>query len=251
VQVSKDHPRYRSLLVREMMSEMVKEGIVAPTGLIAHGRGEAFDYLIGEETTLNARRAERAAVVLLLNAKHPVLSVNGNAAALCAEDLVRLAEAVGARIEVNLFHRTDERVDRVVALIERSGGKDVLGRRPDAVLPGIASDRAKCAEQGIFTADVVLVPLEDGDRTEALIKAGKKVIVVDLNPLSRSAKAATVAIIDEVTRAVPNMVGMAQTLKADGSTMPDALEFDNNASLAEVLAHICARLKGLAADGKA
>jgi len=232
------------------MSEMVREGIVAPTGLIAHGRGEAFDYLIGEETTENARRAERAAVALLLTASHPVVSVNGNAAALCAEDLVRLAGQVGARIEVNLFHRSDERVDKVAAFMERSGGKDILGRKPDAVLPGIASDRAKCSKQGIFSADVVLVPLEDGDRAEALVKAGKKVIVVDLNPLSRSAKAATVAIVDEVTRAIPNMVEMAQSSKADGSA-GGASEFDNRANLAEALEHICARLKKLASEGKA
>lgn len=237
-------------MVREMMSEMVREGIVAPTGLIAHGRGEAFDYLIGEETTDNAWRAERAAAALLLAAAHPVISVNGNAAALCAEDLVRLADAVGARIEVNLFHRTEERVDKIVAFMERAGGKGVLGRKPDATLPGISSDRAKCAHQGIFSADVVLVPLEDGDRTEALVKAGKKVIVVDLNPLSRSAKAATVAIVDEITRAIPNIIGSVQQQRAVAvQTAP--LEFDNPANLAEALEHICVRLKRLAWEGKA
>ena len=43
-------------------------------------------------------------------------------------------------------------------------------------------------KEGIFKADAVFIPLEDGDRTEALIKNRKKVIVVDLNPMSRSAK---------------------------------------------------------------
>ena len=66
VEISKDHPRYRSLVVREHMGRMVERGIVAQTGLIAHGRGEAFDYLIGERTTGPGERAERAAVAVLL-----------------------------------------------------------------------------------------------------------------------------------------------------------------------------------------
>ena len=33
----------------------------------------------------------------------------------------------------------------------------------------------------------ILVPLEDGDRCEALVNMGKTVVVIDLNPLSRSA----------------------------------------------------------------
>ena len=45
-----------------------------------------------------------------------------------------------------------------------------------------------------------MVPLEDGDRCEVLISLGKEVLVVDLNPLSRTAKMATVTIVDEVSR---------------------------------------------------
>lgn len=251
MQVSKDHPRYKSLLVREMMSEMVREGIVAPTGLIAHGRGEAFDYLLGEETTENAQRAEVAAVGLLLSASCPVISVNGNTAALCAEGIARLAEAVNARVEVNLFHWTEDRVEKVAAFLERAGAKQVLGRRADAVLPGISSDRAKCAKEGIYAADVVLVPLEDGDRAEALVKAGKKVIVVDLNPLSRSAKAATITIVDEVTRAIPNMVSIAEARRRGEAARPKWEGFDNARNLSEALELICSRLRRLASEGKA
>ena len=43
--VPKDHPRYKSLMVRERLAEAVDKGLVNPTGLISHGRGEAFDYL--------------------------------------------------------------------------------------------------------------------------------------------------------------------------------------------------------------
>ncbi len=113
VKISKDHPRYRSLITRERMAAMVGEGIVSTTGLIAHGRGEAFDYLLGEVTVPEADLAERAAAALLLQARHPVITINGNAAALAAQEIGDLARATGARVEVNLFHRTDERLGKV------------------------------------------------------------------------------------------------------------------------------------------
>ena len=50
--VPKTHPRYKSLINREKITKALDEGILAKAGLIAHGRGEAFDYLIGEETTI-------------------------------------------------------------------------------------------------------------------------------------------------------------------------------------------------------
>ena len=59
--VPKDHPRYKSLMVRERLADAVEKGLVNPTGLISHGRGEAFDYLMGERTLEPSERAERAA----------------------------------------------------------------------------------------------------------------------------------------------------------------------------------------------
>ena len=79
-----DHPRYRSLVTRELLAESAKKGIVSLEGLTAHGRGEAFDYFIGERTIASALKAECTAAALLLSARHPVISVNGNAAALAA-----------------------------------------------------------------------------------------------------------------------------------------------------------------------
>jgi 4-phosphopantoate--beta-alanine ligase len=64
----------------------------------------------------------------------------------------------------------------------------------------------------MYAADVVLVPLEDGDRCEALVRMGKNVIAVDLNPLSRTARAATVTIVDELTRALPNITAACRDL---------------------------------------
>ena len=72
-----------------------------------------------------------------------------------------------------------------------------------------------CTTEGIYCADVVLIPLEDGDRAEALVKVGKKVIAIDLNPLSRTAMAAHVTIVDELTRAVPTCRHGANGAEAD------------------------------------
>lgn len=250
MQISKDHPRYRSLVTREMMVEAVRKGIVSPSGLIANGRGEAFDYILGEATTGHAREAEVAATALLLSAKRPIISVNGNTAALCSKEVVGLADATGSRIEVNLFHRTRERIELVVAFMEAAGGRDVLGRNQKEKLPGIASDRARCEREGVFSADVVLVPLEDGDRAEALVRSGKKVIVVDLNPLSRSARAATIAVVDEVTRAIPNMTEAAPELEGAAERKRVLAAFDNTANLAKTIRFMSARLESIAAEGK-
>ena len=50
----KDHPRYQSLTFRHQIIEGMKQKVVAEAGLIAHGRGECFDYIIGEKTTKTA-----------------------------------------------------------------------------------------------------------------------------------------------------------------------------------------------------
>lgn len=85
MRIPRSHPRYRSLVTREALVAAQREGIVVPEGLIAHGRGEAWDYLLGEETSAPALVAEKAAAAFLVTAKRPVISVNGNAAALAAK----------------------------------------------------------------------------------------------------------------------------------------------------------------------
>jgi len=126
----------------------------------------------------------------------------------------------------------------------------VLGRNQTARLPGIASDRTLCEREGVFSADIVLVPLEDGDRSEALVRAGKKVIVVDLNPLSRSSRAATVAVVDEVTRAIPNMTKAVPGLKRASERERVLAAFDNAANLAKAVRFMGARLESIATEGK-
>jgi 4-phosphopantoate--beta-alanine ligase len=233
--VPKSHPRYESLMKRDKLIQAYKDGMVAEAGMIAHGRGEAFDYLLGECTIPEAEEAEMAAASLLLHAENPVISVNGNVAALCPEALAELSKAIPAKLEVNLFYRTDKRMKMLVKFLEAHGAEDILGLEPDARIPGIEHDRGLCTREGIFTADVILVPLEDGDRAQALRKMGKTTIVIDLNPLSRSARAASVTIVDEVTRAIPNITENVGILKGQ----PPVGKFDNDANLRRAIDRIC------------
>ena len=211
-EIPDDHPRAESLRTRHRIEAGVDAGITHRQGLIAEGRGEAFDYLLGEETIPSADAAARAAAAQLLLADHPVLSVNGNVAALVPEAIVELAEVVGADLEVNLFNRTDGRLERIAEHLREHGATEVKGLAGDAEIPGLDHGRGIVDADGIHDADVVVVPLEDGDRAEALSAMGKTEIVIDLNPLSRSARTAAIPIVDNVTRAVPNVTRHAREL---------------------------------------
>lgn len=238
VSIPKDHPRYKSLMVREHLAEMVEKGLVNPTGLISHGRGEAFDYLMGEKTLDASLKAERAAAAYLLRAERPMVCVNGNAAALDAKRLIELAETIPAAIEINLFHRTEERVEKLIAYMESEGGKNVLGRNPDARIPGLNHDRALCTKT-LYDCDVIVVPIEDGDRAEALVQMGKKVISIDINPISRTSKTATVPVSDEMSRALENIIRFVKELRGnDGEIDSIISSFSNAESRREVLKEI-------------
>jgi 4-phosphopantoate--beta-alanine ligase len=234
VDVPESHPRYESLLTRHRIEAGVEKGITSKQGLIAQGRGEAYDYLLGERTIPSADAAERAAAAQFLLADQPVVSVNGNVAALCPGELVELAAATGADLEVNLFNRTRERMERIADHLREHGAEDVLGLEADGRIPGLDHERAKVDADGIGSADAVLVPLEDGDRAEALAEMGKTELVVDLNPLSRSAQTATIPIVDNVMRAVPNMTEHARALgtASDSELREVVAAFDRDEALA-------------------
>jgi len=252
VRIPPDHPRARSLQIREKLLEHDLDGIVAASGLIAHGRGEAFDYLLGEKTSKPALEAIAAAAAMILTAENPVISVNGNTAALVAEEVVRLATATHAKIEVNLFYRSLGRERAIKKLLEEAGARQILGvgKNSSGIIPELSSERRRVDPRGILMADVVMVPLEDGDRTEALVKMGKKVIAIDLNPLSRTAKKATITIVDNVVRAAPKLVETAEKLKKQGfrKCRKILLEFDNKKSLAESIILIKENLSKLAEE---
>jgi len=222
-EIPESHPRYESLITRHRIEDGVDKGITSRQGLIAQGRGEAFDYLLGEQTIPSADEAARVAAAYLLLADNPVLSVNGNVAALVPGEIGELADATGAAIEINLFNRTDERIGRIADHLEEHGVTDVKGLKADERIPGLDHERAKVDSDGIFAADVVLVPLEDGDRAEALAEMGKTELVIDLNPRSRSAESATVPIVDNIIRAVPTMTAHAREL--DGRTPAELREY--------------------------
>jgi len=203
--VPPSHPRFISLVTRERIVAGVQAGVTSMHGLIAHGRGEAFDYLLGETTHRFALAAIDAAAARLLEARHPVISVNGNVAALAAGEVVRLATLVGAALEVNIFHSSKARERAIRQALEQAGATRVLMPSRSTVLPGLDHNRRFIHPDGLARADVVMVPLEDGDRCEALRAAGKDVITVDLNPLSRTARAATITIVDNVVRCLPRL----------------------------------------------
>lgn len=211
--VPESHPRYISLRIRDVMAAGVERGITSAHGLIAHGRGEAFDYLIGEKTQPFAKEAIRGAAAMLLLAKHAVISVNGNTAALVPHNLVDLGRILNAPLEVNIFHASAPREQAIQQHLLKNGAAAVLMPTKEAQLSYIDSNRKFVHPDGILNADVVFVPLEDGDRSEALRKMGKEVVTVDLNPMSRTAKKASVTIVDNVVRALPALIQEIQTLK--------------------------------------
>ncbi len=235
--IPKSHPRAKSLLIREKLVDGFDKGLVAKEGLLAQGRGEAFDYLLGEKTGKSAKQSIRAAAAQLLLAEMPVISVNGNIAALCPKQIVRLSKQIKAKLEVNLFYSNEKRKQAIIKILKKNGAREILGTNPanSTKLSGIDSARRIVDKNGIFAADVVVVPLEDGDRTLTLRKAGKTVITFDLNPLSRTSQTASITIVDNVTRALDLLIAESKKLsKKNKKILANIVsDFDNKKNLSE------------------
>jgi len=210
--IPKTHPRYQSLKYRHKIIEGLKSLVVTEAGLIAHGRGECFDYILGEITREPAKIAIKAAVAMLLLAKNPVISVNGNVAALVPNELVAFANEVNAPLEINLFYKKEGRIDAIKKVLEKSGAIDIRGINKERIL-------------------------EDGDRTEALKKIGKKVIAVDLNPISRTAIWADITIVDNIIRTIPEMISISKELKLLNKKKLNEIvnDFDNRTNIQDTL----------------
>jgi len=243
--VPESHPRYASLKARKQLTEAANAGLLADSALIAHGRGEAFDYLIGEMTCDVAREAIGEVAARLQAADKPILSVNGNTVALAGPQMIACAAVLNCPLEVNIYYRTPERMRALLSalegqrkeavalypeLAENIANVEMLGANPDGRIPHLDGPRANCHTDGILSADVVLVPLEDGDRCEALIAMGKTVCVVDLNPLSRTARMASITIVDELTRCIPILL---ETLMNE--TKSPNHEWDNEQNLRDTI----------------
>ena len=210
--LDKGHPRYESLKSREKLKSGLKNGITTPTGLIAHGRGESLDYLLGEKTHDFAISAISATAAKILNSKNPILSVNGNSAVLVPEELIELSKESKSKLEINLYYDAQERRNNIYNHFKTLGA-EILGKNPNSKIEGLTSSRADVEKEGMYSADFVLVMLEDGDRTEALIKNNKFVSAIDLNPLCRTSKNANITIVDNITRAIPLLTKKCQELK--------------------------------------
>jgi 4-phosphopantoate--beta-alanine ligase len=235
--VPKSHPRYESLKYRHNIIEGMKKLVVAEAGLIAHGRGECFDYILGEKTTLTAKKAIDAAVAALLIAEKPVISVNGNVAALIPEELVIFSNLINAPLEINLFYHKEERIEAIKNVLQNAGASEIYGVDPNKMieLDGLESNRRKV--EMIAQADVVMVPLEDGDRTEALKKLNKTVITVDLNPISRTSLWADITVVDNIVRTIPEMINVAKKFKKLAKSDLDLIvkNFNNKKNIQETL----------------
>ena len=251
--IPKNHPRAKSLLIREKLVDGFNEGIVAKEGLLAHGRGEAFDYLLGEKTGHLAKKSIRAAAAMLLLAKNPVISVNGNITALSAKEIVLLSKIIPAKIEVNIFYSSEARKKNILRILKKNDAKSVLGfdRKSQTKIPRLDSARRIIDRNGIFSADVVLVPIEDGDRTIALKLFGKKVITFDLNPLSRTAQTAHITIVDNVIRGMDELITDCKKLtKKDNATLKRIIHnYSNKKNLSENILEIKKNLTRRAVRG--
>jgi 4-phosphopantoate---beta-alanine ligase len=229
------HPRYHSLLLRNRIVAGVENGITSIHGLIAHGRGEAFDYLLKERTHDFSTKAICAATASLLTAKYPVISMNGNTTALVAEESVALAKEIGCPLEINIFHSSQEREIKMKNALIEAGATNVLLPEVEFYLKHIDSNRRFVNSHGIYRSDCIFVPLEDGDRCEALRKGGAEVIVVDLNPLSRTAQTASYSIVDNVIRVIPLLIQNIKEMRKYGVQELTSIknEYNNNAILKE------------------
>ena len=253
INIPKDHPRYKAMMIRENIIEGCENKVVAPAGLIAQGRGEAFDYLIGEKTSEFAKQAIEAAACAFILAECPVISVNGNTAQIAAKELVELAEESGAPLEINLFYRAPGREEAILKALKKAGAKKVLGvSGKSSVINELSSDRRIVDPDGIFKADMVFVPLEDGDRTEALVKLGKRVVTVDLNPLSRTPNKAHVSIIDNIVRVLPLLTEKIKKYKKKSKKELKSIydSYNNKKILKDSLVYISERLIKLSKEIK-
>ena len=243
-EVPPTHPRYASLMARKRLTEAASAGMLAESALIAHGRGEAFDYLLGERTCDAARKAISEVAARLLSAEKPVISVNGNTVALAGPQLLVCAAVLNCPIEVNIYYRTPERMEALLSALDLQREEamllnpefrqqisqvSILGATPDGRIPNLDGPRANCHTEGILSSDVILVPLEDGDRCEALVAMGKTVCAIDLNPLSRTANKATITVVDELTRCLPLLLDDL----INGALVPSD-DWDNAQNLREV-----------------
>lgn len=178
--------------------------------------------------------------------------MNGNVAVLCPEEIIELGNLVNAPLEINLFYRTREREMAIETAMKQAGAEKLLGIDPDkqTTIEEISHQRRIVDVDGIAISDCVFVPLEDGDRTQALKHLQKEVVTVDLNPLSRTSLAASVSITNNISRAVVEMVDIARDLRnlSREELLVERSKLDNRELLKTALKFMSNRLVKLATE---
>jgi len=132
-EIPKSHPRRKSLISRKKIVDATKNGLLADSAMIAHGRGEAFDYLLGEKTSDIAKLSIKESAARLKSAKNPVISVNGNTAVLAGESLIRVAAVLRCPIEINIYYRTPERMEKLHEFLKLQQFKVSKEQKPENV----------------------------------------------------------------------------------------------------------------------
>ena len=98
-------------------------------------------------------------------------------------------------------------------------------------------DQDQGVVKGVIQSDTVMVPLEDGDRVEALVSQDKLVITIDLNPLSRTSQKASITIVDNIVRAIPHLINEVDKLEnlSKNELRIIVNNFDNQSNLRNIL----------------
>ena len=68
-EIPESHPSRKSLISRQAIVNATKQGLLADSAMIAHGRGEAFDYLLGEKTSEIAKLSIKESAARLIAAE--------------------------------------------------------------------------------------------------------------------------------------------------------------------------------------
>ena len=82
------------------------------------------------------------------------------------------------------------------------------------------------------------------EHCEALVAMGKTVIVIDLNPLSRSSQRGSITIVDELSRCLENM------LKMNTEGLPSVESYDHHQTLQDALNTIVNGMKNKFSEAK-
>ena len=150
--------------------------------------------------------------------------------------------AVGTEVVIDTFKVAAGLKSKVTATealneLEKYEPGLILGidKEHSLMIDEISSLRRVVDERGIYSADVVFVPLEDGDRTIGLKKNNKKIITVDLNPMSRTSATADITIVDNIIRVFPLLEKEFLAINSKKQAIQILDNYDNESILKDAL----------------